>query len=90
VTSLKDGNFGPGPGANRPQANGTPFARPSGTPPARRDVTPGAGGFNGRGGGIGLLLRNLPQPPANLADELKLAAAANPDCQSAAFAFGGN
>ena len=92
-----------GPGANRPGgANGSPVAPANGTPRVRPSGTPGAGGPGGAGGGPGgpggggqrggggiarVFLRNLPQPPASFADQLKQAADANPDCQSTGFTF---
>jgi hypothetical protein len=95
-----------GPGANRPAgADGSPVAPANGTPRARPNGTPGAGGGPGGAGGFGgpgaggqrsgggiarVFLRNLPQPPANLADQLQQAAAANPDCQSTGFTFAAN
>jgi len=102
--AIQGGNFGGGggaggPGANRPAgangspvapANGTPRVRPSGTPGAGGGPGGGAGGQRGGGGIARVFLRNLPQPPANLVDQLQQAAAANPDCQATGFTFAAN
>ena len=105
VAAIQGGAFGGapgGPGANRPTsangspvapANGTPRVRPSGTPGAGSPGGPGApvaGGQRGGGGIVRVFLRNLPQPPATFADQLKQAAATNPDCQATGFTFAPN